>query len=679
MTHRARLFILVLLSALALGTATAASASASEFLIEGKQVTEATNIEGTSGHSLLASKVGTAEVLVECGKDTFTGTVEAAGKSTATLLLKECVETKPSTCKVPATIEGKLKDKLIGSSTPEDEFEATKAEGTISEIVISGAECAITGTYLLKGAQACELPKGEEELAEHEVVCKKSGSKLKLGTESASFSSTEKGKMTSGKTWSVTRLTAGKPLSVDYRGNQPVVVDHMKNTSFGETEKALKITEYGALNEVEWEADHTGTVKKIWIPAYVLGKKVELEAQFSVEAATKEYLEKNAELLEIKGEATVAGGSFNFTADFKSEAIKKQLETHAGYITTEVVTASAALAKKVTSSLSTITWKWSVKEKGRTNPIVQELGKNSNTFYLIYSTPVANSVIYFTLLDLATQGVSGEGEPLTEKKVISGVWSGFSNKQKEGPCQTLECSITRLRTFNPTTGEITRNGNQLLYYEQILPNLNLREFYFSHRGAAVASDKDKVWELLEALSGECGAWARAFKSALATEGIKSLQLKIYPKFPSSPAGLPCQAHRACIFLVANWGFTSSGNSSSLTFPYLWTEVKDENGGSGQGVENPSSAFQNHELIEVENKLYDPSYGTAPVGAGGSGELELNLELYREKFISGYCTVIGLEYNCAKPVAGRQGLEVLMEPEGALESEETEEPQELGEV
>ncbi len=677
MKTKVRLLLLALLSALTICAAAAVPASASEFIIEGAQITTATNVEGTSGLSLLKATVAGVKVSIECPEGTFTGTIEAGGRGEGDVfLLKKCKETAPAKCSVAETLESKLDAKLIGAG-PEAEFEPFTPEGNFFEFSITGAECAIKNTYKVTGTQACELPKAEEELVEHEIVCPTAKSKLKVLGVSATYSTTSKIKLASGKKWSVTQLTAGKPLSVDYRGNQSVLVDHTKNTAFGSTEKDLSITEYGAKNEVEWEADKAGAIKKIWIPAYVLGTKVELEAQFSVETATKEYLENHAEEIELKGETTVAGGSFTFTAKLTSEQVKLQFEKHAGYLSTELVKASAALAKKVTSSFSTITWKWSVKEAGRTT--VQELGKNSNTFYLVYSTPVGNSLIYFTLLDLATQGVGSEGESLNEKKVISGVWSGFTNKQKEGPCQTLECPITRIRTFNPATGEITRNGDQLLYYEQLLPNLNLREYNFSRHGAAVAGGRNKVWQLLEALSGECGAWARAFKSALGAEGVKSLQLKIYPKFPSSPAGLPCQAHGACIFLVASWGFTGMGNSSSLSFPYLWTEVKDEAGGSGQGVENPSSAFQNHELIEVENKLYDPSYGTTPVGAGNTGELGLNLELYREKFISGYCTVIGLEYNCAKPVAKRQGLEAVMQAEGVTESEESEEAQELEEI
>jgi hypothetical protein len=666
MTHYARLLILVLLSALAACAATAASASASEYLIEGKQVSEATNIEGTSGLSLLTGKVGGAEVKLECAKDTFTGTVEAAGKSTATLLLKECAETKPANCKVPATIEGKLKDKLIGTTTPEDEFEATKAEGTIAEIVVSGTECAITGTYALKGAQTCELPKVEEELAEHEVVCKKTGSKLKLGLESATFSSTEKAKLTSGKKWSVTQLGAGKLLSVDYRGNQPVLVDHVKNSSYKETEAALSITSYGAKNEVEWLANRSGVIQKIWIPAYVLGETAKIEAQFSVEQATREQLEKNAEEVELEGEVTVAGSSFSISKGLGAEEIKLQFGKHLGYLSTEVRPASAGFVKKVVKSLATMTWKWKVTEKGRS--FTQELGKNTNTYYTIYSAPVNGALIYLTLLDAATEGIGKLSEPVGESGLIAGVWTSFSNRQKEASCLTLECGIFRIRTYNPATGELKKDGNPLLYYESLEAGLTGAEY----RVSTFPRNRFLARQLLEALTGECGSWARAFRNSLAIEGLKSLQLRIFPKFPP-PASLPCQAEAACVFLVKTWSFAGPDNLPPLPlFPYLPSQVTDENGATGQGVENPDSRFNNHQLVEVGNRLYDPSYASAPVGAGNTGETAFNLGLYQEKNISGFCQKIGSAYYCALPVAGRQGLAAAVEDPGPItESEETE--------
>jgi hypothetical protein len=668
MAYNARLFILVLLSALALGAASAASASASEYLIEGKQVTEATNTEGTSGLSLLTGKVGGAEVKLECAKDTFTGTVEAAGKSTATLLLKECAETKPASCKVPATIEGKLKDKLIGSLAPEDEFEATKAEGTIAEIAVSGAGCAITGTYALKGTQVCELPKVEEELTEHEIVCKKTGSKLKLGSETASFSSTEKAKLTSGKKWDATGLGAAKLLSVDFRGNQPLLVDHLKNTAYHELEKALSTKEYGALNEVEWEADHTGAIKKIWIPVYVLGEKIKLEAQFSVEQATRESLEKDGEEVDLKGLTTIAGSLISFLLKLNNAEIKLQLTDHSGYLTTGEVGASANLAKKVTGSLATITWEWSVKESGHANPIVQGLGDNTNTYYTIYNAPVNGALIYLTLLDAATEGIGKLSEPVGESGLVAGVWTSFSNRQEEASCLTLVCGIFRIRTYNPATGELKKDGNPLLYYESLKTGLTGAEY----RGSTFPSGRFRVWQLLEALTGECGAWARAFRNSLAIEGVKSLQLRIFPKFPP-PSSLPCQAEGACSFYVKTWSFAGADSHPPLTlFPYLLSQVTDENGATGQGVENPDSDFDNHQLVEVGNRLYDPSYASAPVGAGNTGETAFNLGLYQEKNISGFCQKISSTYYCALPVAGRQGLAAAVEDPGAItESEETE--------
>lgn len=667
MTGKARLLIPVLLSVLALGAATAASASASEYLVEGKQVTETTNTEGTSGSSLLVGKVGAAEVKIECAKDTFTGTVEAAGKSTATLLLKECTAAKPANCKVPATIEGKLKDKLIGSTTPEDEFEATKAEGTISEIVVSGTECAITGTYALKGAQTCELTKVEEEVAEREVICKKTGSKLKLGLEAASFSSTEKAKLVSGKKWSVTQLGAGRLLSVDYRNNQSVLVDHVKNSAYKETEAALSISSYGAKNEVEWEANSAGVVQKIWIPVYILGETVKLEAQFSVEKATREKLEKNAEEVGLEGEVTVAGSSFGISKGLDAEEIKLQFEKHLGYLSTEVRSASAALVKKVVKSLATMTWKWKVTEKGRPIPIAQELGKNTNTYYTIYSAPINGALIYLTLLDAATEGVGKLSEPVGESGLVAGVWTSFSNRQKEASCLTLECGIFRIRTYNPATGELTKDGNPLLYYESLQTGLTDAEY----RRSTFPRRRFLAWQLLEALTGECGSWARAFRNSLAIEGVKSLQLRIFPKFPP-PSSLPCQTEATCSLLVKTWSFAGTGDSPLPLFPYLSSQVTDENGATGQGVENPDSQFNNHQLVEVGNRLYDPAYASAPVGAGNTGETAFNLGLYQEKNISGFCQRIGPFNYCALPVAGRQGLAAAVEdPEAKTESEETE--------
>jgi hypothetical protein len=206
MMTNVRMLFLALLSMLAVGAALSSSASAYEYDVGGEALTEATNIEGTSGLSLIAGTIGGAEVKIDCTQDTLTGKIELAGSGTNTLLLKKCTETNPVGCSVPETIEGKLKDKLIGPGAPLELFEAASG-GTIALIVVSGGSCAGAGTYQLQGTQNCELPQAEAELAEHEVVCKKVGSHLKFAGNAATLSTTEKVKLKSGAKWNVAAAT----------------------------------------------------------------------------------------------------------------------------------------------------------------------------------------------------------------------------------------------------------------------------------------------------------------------------------------------------------------------------------------------------------------------------------------------------------------------------------------
>jgi hypothetical protein len=662
-------FLLALLAVLALCAVASASASASEFVVEGTGVSEATKFEGASGVSLLAATIAGVKFEVECTQDTSTGALEAGGDGSATLLLKTCKESKPVNCSVPETIEGKLKDKLIGGETPEEEFEAASGE-TIFEIKLTGSECAIKGTYTTTGTQKCELPKASEELVEHEVVCKKSGSSLKISGNAATFSSTEKAKLTTGKKWGVLAVPAPRPETVDFRGNQSLLVDHLKNTERGSSEAAVAINEYGALNEVEWESTKPGTINKIWPLVYVLGEKVKLEAHFAVTEVTRTFLEKDVEgEPEFTGETAVAGGSLSFKKKLTIEQIKKQFTEHAGYLTTEVIESSAALVSKVAKSMATITWKWTLKEKGRENPIRQELGKTTNTFYLLYKTPIAGTKIFLTLLDLATQEIGKEGEPLNEEKVTSGIWAGFTKNTKEAGCLTLECPTTRIRTYNPINGEITRSGNVLWYYEQIPTGLTLTKYIKMNLPAC--RGRSTTYQLLATLSGECGAWARAFKNSLATEGIASTQLRIFVKYPVNKEEL-CEVAEACAFLVKQWEFIGKGSSGEAGFPYTESEMEDQNGTAGQGVENPRSAFRNHQIIEVGNKLYDPSYGTEPVGTGAA-ERTKNLEKYQEKSISAFCRRNALlKWNCSTVEAGKLKMEAVVNNIGETTEEEEKE-------
>ena len=160
------------------------------------------NIEGTSGVSKLESVIAKETVTIECLKDVFTGTLEPGGKSKGEVKFTECkvfnkLHEELVACKVKEPIEFQFTDQLVGiAGRPEDEFKPTKAEETFVEITIenvTGKNCLEKVTNLkVKGTQTCELPNAGALLVTHEIVCTPSGGKLKLGTEEAKFTSTEK-------------------------------------------------------------------------------------------------------------------------------------------------------------------------------------------------------------------------------------------------------------------------------------------------------------------------------------------------------------------------------------------------------------------------------------------------------------------------------------------------------
>jgi hypothetical protein len=628
--------------------------------------------------------VSSAAIKITCPKATDEGSIQPEGKGEiATWLFRECT-VNIAGCSVVktagqsnGTIQIKeLKTKL--STAGELTLEQVSPGSGVTLVVLEIGKKETGG----KAEGACGILPVKDEV-KGEVDARVEGETLNSEGEGTlttdGLASELKGadvlKLQNGRAFRAGKAgppPAPRPEQVNFLANQALLIDHRKNTAHGSSEAALAITEYGEKNEVEWESPKAGEVKKTWPAVYVLGEKVSLDTRVAVAGATREFLEKKVEgEPEITGETTVAGGALSFTKKFKLEEIKTQFTEHAGYLTTGPIKSVAGLTEKVAKSLATITWKWAVKEKGRAEATKQELGKSTHNFYLLFKKPVSETKIYFSLLDLDTLEIAKESEPLEESKVISGTWAGFTKKEKEGEagkCGTLECPSIHIRTYNPANGEITRTGNVLWYYEPTPINLTLTQFNAQARPRC--GGRSTTVLLLATLAGECGAWARALKNALATEGITSTQLRIYAKFPAGD--LVCETAETCPMLVKTWTFAGGGGmSGEPKFPYLEGEVTDGNGIAGQGVENPWSFFNNHQIIEVGNKLYDPSYGTEPVGNGSAGERTTNLGLLQEKSISGFCKFNGGtgEYNCAPAEAGKPKLGSTVEAGGEVEEEE----------
>lgn len=151
-----------------------------------------------SGVSKLKTNVGT----IECKKAKGETTIEDSGKSSkGTLELSECSLAEAPGCTVEPAVM-KFKDTL--SLPTERAHDTLEEEGAaLAEFTIVGAGCALKGFRLtLTGSQECAFDKSDPEAetakATHKLICKTSGSKLKVGGSTAEFESTADVKLAGG-------------------------------------------------------------------------------------------------------------------------------------------------------------------------------------------------------------------------------------------------------------------------------------------------------------------------------------------------------------------------------------------------------------------------------------------------------------------------------------------------
>jgi hypothetical protein len=288
-----KIFLSTLLSALIVGAAAAAStlAAPDEYVVEGKGLLTPKNIEGTSGLSLIAGTVSGVEVRIECPQDTLTGSAESGGHGKSTVLLKKCVVTKPTGCTTNLTIEAKANSTLLESAGKlYEELIGSGASEELAKIVIEGSGCPAAGSYALDGKQTCELPIGGEVLVEHEVVCKKTSSNLKMAGNTASLSSTEKVKMTTSEKFRFRPPPAFSAIV------EPAV--------FTNAERLGKVT-----------LENTGPEEKITNIKLRVGEHFEIKNQAGCE---KNYKEKDKCKFEVKFTA-VEEGVYNDKFDIQPE------------------------------------------------------------------------------------------------------------------------------------------------------------------------------------------------------------------------------------------------------------------------------------------------------------------------------------------------------------------------
>lgn len=153
---------------------------------------------GTSGLSVLATKVGTVEVKLHCKDDLFRALLHLLGYALGEIDFLGCKVEKPANCVIPALLLAHFELQVTSGTTatatgsgPGEEF---------VKIPITGCSEA-EGEHPITGSQLLELPEGEVGKVEHEIVAKKAGSHLKFGAEEASFSSTATVHLESESSW----------------------------------------------------------------------------------------------------------------------------------------------------------------------------------------------------------------------------------------------------------------------------------------------------------------------------------------------------------------------------------------------------------------------------------------------------------------------------------------------
>lgn len=166
--------------------------------------TPAKPVKGSSGGTtVLQGVIKGLATEVQCTKGTLEGTLESEGVLTGADKLEGCSVIEPaggckiSSGKITAEPAARLEGPVPGGP-PE-----LRLSAMVATVDISGCK-AVKGNWALTGEQKCGVDaEYETERAEHEIVCEKAESKLKMDGEAASLSMTLKTSLKEGGNWSM--------------------------------------------------------------------------------------------------------------------------------------------------------------------------------------------------------------------------------------------------------------------------------------------------------------------------------------------------------------------------------------------------------------------------------------------------------------------------------------------
>lgn len=214
----------------------------------------------------------------------------------------------------------------------------------------------------------------------------------------------------------------------------------------------------------------------------------------------------------------------------------------------------------------TLYWKYSY-DNGKT---WMAGGTSDNQLYLTAGDPVGDVTLFHTVVDLGSRNAKGLKDPAA---VVAAVWKEFQDRQ-----------VSRVETHGAMS-----------YYGS----------WNTHNVTTAA--------LLKMGDSQCGGWAHLFQDTLRAQGISTSRL-----VEVHPPGWAAIGPNNTRLLVNNVEFVGAGTIPSQKYGgYVYQVGLDahlKRSIAGQGGTTPPQEFIQHYLIEVEGKLYDPSYGTGPFGS-----------------------------------------------------------------
>jgi hypothetical protein len=177
-------------------------------------------LSGTSGTSKLTIEVSGAPLEITCNAGTFQAQPRTEGDtSEGGIELKSCAVTKPSGCTVKEPIVANFDGGMAESAgKPIYKFAGSGSEETLTTLSLTGKGCGLlAGINQVKGSQTCELDKDSRVLEEkHELICKASGSNMKVGARSVTYESTTAVKAEGGYGWTPAARSPASAHKVRY-------------------------------------------------------------------------------------------------------------------------------------------------------------------------------------------------------------------------------------------------------------------------------------------------------------------------------------------------------------------------------------------------------------------------------------------------------------------------------